>query len=176
MKISEDEDSYRRNEPRARAAIFEEISSGPNGSLEKVGGGGVESARWLELVGNESDRLRTSLLAFFVDMTKGFPEVIPTKGSGGWYPTMVLSMQFFHPLPPSSPSHASRTVGLYGTSSFLVDPFGRHDCDVEVWSAPCNVGDGEVLEGWRDRQVCLAKATQMAMTMPLTLTRGKPKL
>jgi len=48
--------------------------------------------------------------------------------------------------------------------------------NVEVWTAPSNIGEGEIGEGWRDKQVCLASATQMAITMPMALARRNPKL
>lgn len=147
--------------------------------MESIGGGGVETGRWLELKGNETDHIRPSLLGLFVDMTDGFTLLIPQKSPRvrRWHPTMVLTVQFFFPIPPaSSPYHSSRTVGLYGTSNFLVDPLARHDTNVEVWTSPCNIGEGEIEEGWRDKQVCLASASQMAVTMPLELTRQKPKL
>jgi len=107
----------------------------------------------------------------------GFPKLKLDQPVRGWLPTLALTIQFFHPIPPtSSPDHASRTVGLYVTSNFMVDPHGRHDTNVEVWTAPSSIGEGEVREGWRDKQVCLATASQMALAMPASLVRKKSKL
>lgn len=176
MKLTDDLATSLRNYPEIKSELFEQIPSGPDGSLEKIGGGGVETARWLELKGSKTDHMRSSLLGFLVDMTEGFPLLIPYKRAG-WHPTMVLNVQFFFPIPPaSSPFHSSRTVGLFGTSNFLVDPLARHDTNVEVWTAPCNIGEGEIEEGWREKQVCLASASQMAVVMPLGLTKRKANL
>jgi hypothetical protein len=80
---------------------------------------------------------------------------------------MTLAMEFKSPIPTPSTFHASRTVGLYSSGKFINDPQGRHDAYVEVWSAPCNLGEGTEVEGWREHQVCLAVATQMALTVPI---------
>jgi hypothetical protein len=45
-------------------------------------------------------------------------------------------------------------------------PQGRHEGYAEVWTAPTNIGEGKPIDGWRDKQVCLAIATQMALAMP----------
>lgn len=84
-----------------------------------------------------------------------------------WFPTMTLAIEFKSPIPAPSDIHASRTVGLYSSGRFLNDPQGRHDVYVEVWTAPCNLGEGKEVDGWRDNQVCLAVATQMALTIPM---------
>jgi len=66
-------------------------------------------------------------------------------------------------------------VGLYSSGRFLNDPQGRHDAYVEVWTAPCNIGEGEMVRGWRDEQVCLAVSTQMALTIPMEVNHGRGK-
>lgn len=86
---------------------------------------------------------------------------------------MVLAVEFKAPIPPPSQIHASRTVGLYSSGRFLQD--GRHDAYVEVWSAPCGIGEGADNEEWRDKQVCLAIATQMAYTLPMEVNLGLAK-
>ena len=86
---------------------------------------------------------------------------------------MLIAIEFKSPIPPHSPHHASRTVGLYSSGKFLNNPQGRHDAYVEVWTAPCNIEEEEVeVEGWRDQQVCLAVATQMALTIPMEVNQG----
>ena len=92
---------------------------------------------------------------------------------------MTLSIEFKHKIPPSSSSlHADRTVGLYSCGRFVTAPQGRHDAYVEVWTAPSNIGEGSVADNWRDDQVCLAIATQMALTLPMQVNKklGKVKL
>lgn len=86
---------------------------------------------------------------------------------------MTLAIEFKSPIPRPSALHAARTVGLYSSGRFLDDPQGRHDAYVEVWTAPSNIGEGEEIEGWRDNQVCLAVATQMALTIPIEINRER---
>ena len=82
---------------------------------------------------------------------------------------MTLAIEFKFPI-PSSPDFSKRTVGLYSTGRFINDPYGRHDSCVEVWTSPSNIGEGEIVEGWRDKQLCLAVATQMALTVPIEVS------
>jgi len=81
---------------------------------------------------------------------------------------MTLSIEFKNKIPSPSSVHADRTVGLYSFGRFITAPQGRHDVYVEVWTAPSNIGEGrDVSDNWRDDQVCLAVATQMALTLPM---------
>ena len=93
---------------------------------------------------------------------------------------MTLSIEFKNKIPPSSSFlHADRTVGLYSYGRFMTAPQGRHDAYVEVWTAPSNIGEGsDDVDNWRDNQVCLATATQMALTLPMQVNEilGKAKL
>jgi hypothetical protein len=84
---------------------------------------------------------------------------------------MTLAVEFKSPIPRPSQSHANRTVGLYSSGKFLNDPQGRHDAYVEVWTAPCNIGEGVEVDGWRDQQICLAVAAQMGLTLPMEVNR-----
>ena len=54
---------------------------------------------------------------------------------------------------------------------------GRHDVYTEVWTAPCGIGDltATVDPDWRDRQVCLVVANQMALTMSGSVNSAKVK-
>ena len=90
-----------------------------------------------------------------------------------WFPTMVLNIDFKFPIPRSSSDYASRTVGLYSSGHFINDPQGRHNQYTEVWTAPCNLGEGGAVDGWRDKQVCLATSTQMALVMPMEVNRQR---
>jgi hypothetical protein len=83
-----------------------------------------------------------------------------------WYPTMAIAIEFKSPI-PSSPCYAPRTVGLYSSGRFINDPQGRHDAYVEIWTAP----EGRETEGWRDKQVCLAVSSQMALTVHMEVNR-----
>lgn len=79
---------------------------------------------------------------------------------------MTFAIQFMAPIPRSG--HAPRTVGIYTRAGFLHDPQGRHEEYAEVWSAPCALGDtgSKDDEDWRKKAVCLAVATQMALSLP----------
>ena len=53
---------------------------------------------------------------------------------------------------------------------------GQHDVYVEIWSAPGPIARGEVREeGWRDKMVCIAISTQMALwvSMDVNMRKGK---
>jgi hypothetical protein len=54
---------------------------------------------------------------------------------------------------------------------------GRHDVYAEVWTAPCGIGDAAAVvdPDWKDRQVCLVVASQVAMTMSGSVNREKSK-
>lgn len=70
---------------------------------------------------------------------------------------------------PSSAEFSDRTVGLYFESRFFHDPHGRHNARVEVWTAPSGIGQGNIEEGWREKQYCIAVADQMALMLPMDL-------
>jgi hypothetical protein len=80
---------------------------------------------------------------------------------------MAITVEFKSPIPTSS-CYTSRTVGLYSSGRFINNPEGRHDAYVEVWTAP---EPGRETEGWRDKQICLAVSTQMALTVPMEVNR-----
>lgn len=86
---------------------------------------------------------------------------------------MVLNIDFKFPIPQFSSDHANRTVGLYSSGQYMNDPQGRHSQYTEVWTAPCNLGEGEVVDGWRDKQVCLATSTQMALVIPMEINHER---
>lgn len=159
-----------------------------------VGGGGLEWGAWVELP-SPGETITTSTLCFFADIFENSPTLLPKSETGGlgpryvplvcpvlaypqrplnsWCPTLTLSIDFKFPIPRSSADFARRTVGLYMSAHFINDPQGRHDAYVEIWTAPCNIGEEEVPEGWRDKQVCLATGTQMAITVPMELNHSR---
>jgi len=137
-----------------------------------VGGGGVEWAAWFELT-KENDAITTPALCFFSDIFLNIPSLLPKSEreelGTSWFPTIVLNIEFRFPIPRPSLDHASRTVGLYSSGHFMNDPQGRHNQYTEVWTAPCNLGEGTIVDGWRDKQVCLATSTQMALVIPMEI-------
>jgi len=97
--------------------------------------------------------------------------ILNTINLTSWFPTMFLAIEFKSPIPRPSEHHANRTVGLYANSQFFND--GRHDVRVEIWTAPSNFGEGDNRGDWRDKQVCLAVATQMGYTLPMEVNLAK---
>ncbi|KAH8109368.1 hypothetical protein DFH11DRAFT_1747152 [Phellopilus nigrolimitatus] len=107
------------------------------------------------------ERLRPSMLAFCADIVKPLPELLPSEenplqGNRRWYATLTLSIEFKTPL---------RLYDFDQQQSFSndTDPLGRHNTYVEVWTAPRNRVQGE---DWREKQQCLAIATQTAICVP----------
>ncbi|KAF8964417.1 thioesterase-like superfamily-domain-containing protein [Flammula alnicola] len=133
-----------------------------------VGGGGLEWGTWFEF-SDKDDRITAPSLALLVDIFSNTPSLLPKseRATTGWYPTMTLSIEFKNKIPPPSHKHAARTVGVYSQGRYITPPQGRHDIYCEVWTAPSSIGEGKPTENWRDDQVCLAIATQMALTLPL---------
>jgi len=90
---------------------------------------------------------------------------------------MVMTLEFKNPIPPPSENHSGRTVGVYSVGRFINDPQSRHEIDLEIWTAPSNVGEGDAQnKSWRDNQVCIAVATQMAICVPFDVNARKGKL
>ncbi|KAG5634440.1 hypothetical protein H0H81_001942 [Sphagnurus paluster] len=143
-----------------------------------IGGDGLQWGSWFGF-NDKGTTITSPALAFLVDIFVSTPTLIPPSERLGlgksWFPTIALAIEFKAPIPRSSTKHSSHTVGVYSTGKFM--NAGRHDAWVEVWTAPCNVGEGSEIPGWREEQVCLAVATQMAYTVPIevNLARGKKK-
>ncbi|KAJ7616830.1 thioesterase-like superfamily-domain-containing protein [Mycena polygramma] len=130
-----------------------------------TGGGRAVWGAWIELV-NKDERLTPAALAFFADCVENMLTLFPSSVTGVdknnfWLPTLSLAVQWKAPIPQPSAMHSARTVGVYVVSGFPSPPQTRHDTFVEIWTAPSNIGEGPVVDGWRDSQVCLAIATQM---------------
>lgn len=157
-----------------------------------VGGGGTEWGAWLGFSGKD-EMLTSPALAFMVDMFANTPTMLPRSERKGlstrcvillngavklkvrfysWFPTVTLSIEFKAPIPKPSEFHASRTVGLYSTGKFIGHPQGRHEAYVEAWTAPTNIGEGKPVDGWRDKQICLAVSTQMSLAIPFDEVRA----
>jgi len=138
-----------------------------------VGGGGVEWGAWCELT-YKNDEIRTSSLPFFCDTFINLLNLLPHGEAGNsgrrrsWFPTITMTIEFKARI-PSCDDYSHHTVGLYSESRFLSEPYGRHNARVEVWTAPSQIGQGEVTEGWRDKQYCIAVADQMALMLPVEL-------
>lgn len=108
-------------------------------------------------------------------MFRNLPELLPKGQKPGmsWFPTMVMAIDFKFKIPKSSNAFAKRTVGLHSYGNFMSD--GRHDNSVEVWTAPCELGDenAKVDKDWRNEQFCLAVSTQMALTLDISVNEKR---
>ncbi|KAG6860359.1 hypothetical protein C0995_012253 [Termitomyces sp. Mi166 len=158
--------------------IFEKNAlNHPNrANASTVGGTGLEWGAWVSFR-DQGDEITENSLPFLVDVFAGLPYLMPRSERPGvgisWFPTMVLALEFKAPIPRFSVDHATRTVGIYYSTKFIND--GRHDCNVEVWSAPQDIGEGKEVPGWREKQVCIATATQMAYIVPMEVNLERAK-
>ncbi|KAF9533079.1 thioesterase-like superfamily-domain-containing protein [Crepidotus variabilis] len=140
-----------------------------------IGSGGLEWGGWFEL---KDEPISNPALAFLADIVENTPSLLPKSERPGiaspmWFATLTFSIEFKNKIPSPSAKHADRTVGLYSSGKFVTHPQGRHDIYAEVWTAPSNIGEGNSNNNWRDDQVCLAVATQVALCIPVGNT---PKL
>ncbi|KAK1236047.1 hypothetical protein PQX77_000726 [Marasmius sp. AFHP31] len=139
-----------------------------------IGSGKFAWGQWLTFT-DERQTLTPPALAFLTDSTNSPALLLPRSERTGlhasnWFPTVALMIEFKFPLSAFS---SQRTVGLYMNSHFFNDPQGRHDFDVEVWSAPCDIGEGKFEEGWKEKQVCLAVSRQTALIVPMEVNASK---
>jgi len=110
-------------------------------------------------------------MPFFADLQQNLPELLPEfmKPGPTWYATVLMSIDFRSKIPSFDTGLFSpRTTGLYSSGRFLTE--GRHDVYVEVWTAPGIVGGKQgagIDTDWREKQVCLAIAQQVSLTIPL---------
>lgn len=155
-----------RNKPEARERSFEYPITG--NTSEKVGGGGVDEGRWITVTpsakGSENTVLRASLCPFILDLTHSYPELL---GAGEhWNPTMTWAITFYGKVPSLSRGHSQTTTGLYTHAKSMVDPDSRQSLVAEWWTAPSEIGQGIVEEGWREKQICMATSEQVAIVVP----------
>ncbi|KAF7323422.1 hypothetical protein HMN09_00123100 [Mycena chlorophos] len=124
---------------------------------------------WIELRESE-ERITPASLAFFADCFANLSSMWPadvTNGGSGWTPTLTLSLEYKHPVPPASDTrYATRTLGVYAVSGHLGAPQNRHNTFVEIWTAPSVIGSRTpIRDNWEEDQVCLAVASQMQLLM-----------
>lgn len=122
------------------------------GQVDSDGRQKMEWGAWWQQM-REEDRVDTSaaFLPFFADQFKNGPELLRDghKIEGKfWFPTLTFALDFKSRWPLAAipgvegSTPASHTVGLYSVTKFCSD--GRHDISVEVWSAPCNLGEKSI--------------------------------
>ncbi|KIY69041.1 hypothetical protein CYLTODRAFT_452975 [Cylindrobasidium torrendii FP15055 ss-10] len=140
---------------------------------QTYGDGGIYWGGWYTLT-HTADKLTPPLYAIFCDILLNRADHDPNADPyANWYPTTTMNIEFKSALPRTS---AQRTIGSYSTSSLLLnEPNKRHNTTIELWSAPTNLGEGKEARGWRDEQVCLAVAHQMAMIVPMVSQRPEKR-
>lgn len=128
------------------------------GESSTVGEGGLEWAAWVQFLGPTEEvkhyHFLKTLLEVFAKNLEAECRLVPYH---------VLSLEYKSPIPDTD-TISKRTVGIYSRCTFMLG--GRHDVYVEIWSAPSNIGEGYEIEGWKEKQVCLAISNQMALSVP----------
>jgi len=139
--------------------------------------GGVDCGMWYELLGEENKRLELAAIPLFADLCRNPPSLLPNDIRPGtsWFPTLVLGLEFKFKL-SNLPDYISRnTFGVFSTGRFIWQ--GRHEVRSEVWTSPSSVGTGDRVDpNWRENQICVAIATQMALTIPIEVNKRKAEV
>ncbi|KAF5373751.1 hypothetical protein D9758_000940 [Tetrapyrgos nigripes] len=140
-----------------------------------------ETAMWCGFPRHQDQQNQDSLgniitppaLLFFADMNQRMDWV--TR----WYPTIILSVDFRCRIPSKSTkgdrpnffdAFSKHLIGIYTKYQYapVNAPWGKHDIHTELWTAPSMESMEGESDDWRDKQVCLAVARQMAMTVPMS--------
>jgi len=165
-----------RNAPAVRETFFEHPAGG--NASEKMGGGGADEGRWVELTpsarGSDHSILRPSFWPIISDLVYSFPMLLGKPAH--WNPTMTWTITFYGKIPPRSKDRSDTTTGLYTRAESMVDPDSRQLLVTEWWTAPSDLAQGKVEEGWRERQVCLASSEQVAIVIPPEAQRKKTQV
>ncbi|KAJ7643777.1 thioesterase-like superfamily-domain-containing protein [Roridomyces roridus] len=167
-------------DPHLRAQNLPDHPSWKSVNADSIGGRGLLWGAWVKLQG-EGERVTPASIAFLADIFINLPGLLPRNERNGlvpsetWFPTMTLILEFKARIPPASERHSASTIGLYATGTFMGEPQGRHDSYLEVWTAPSELGHGVETKGWREQQFCLATATQMALSLPMTVNASRAK-
>ncbi|KAH8119613.1 thioesterase-like superfamily-domain-containing protein [Phellopilus nigrolimitatus] len=154
----------------------------------------LEWGAWIQLADRTDAPLEPEMIPFFADCVKNLPALLPRELRPGprhvavadlWFATVVLTVEFkskipsFKHKPDLKSSFSPSTIGIYSSARFMSE--GRHDEYTEIWTAPSDIGsaerdgrtESEVDSVWRNKQVCLAISSQMALTIPESMSRRK---
>ncbi|THH05038.1 hypothetical protein EW145_g5089 [Phellinidium pouzarii] len=128
--------------------------------------GGLEWAAWIQLSDSGDAPLEATMMPLFADLMKNLPVLLPREcqPEPSWFATVVLTVEFRSRIPAG---YSPRTLGLYSSARFM--SAGRHD----AVSSPAKLEHRAIDEDWREKQVCLAVSTQMALTIPDTRSPKK---
>ncbi|KAI0784658.1 thioesterase-like superfamily-domain-containing protein [Abortiporus biennis] len=145
---------------------YDEIAKGPTQ--------GMKFGTYVTL-SHPDDHITLPSMALLADTFKIQIEVVPDVSEimlHSWFPSMVMTIEFKFPIPkPTDPNYSSNTVAIYSEGKFINDPNSRFDTYIEIWTAP--EIDEQEDEDWREKQRCLAVATQMAIMVPIEVNRRR---
>jgi len=147
---------------------FKALNESKRNQPSKRHEGGLEWGAYLEL--KKGDPWKSSMMGFFGDLFKNAPELMAGSEGLWWYPTMSIHLQYLSRVDEKDEKYSKTKVFLYANGSFLEE--GRHDCTVEVWTAPASNRENG---NWREEQVCLARCTQFAWALPLSVNQSRAK-
>ncbi|KAG0662119.1 hypothetical protein C6P46_003512 [Rhodotorula mucilaginosa] len=154
--------------------------------------GSLASGSWVELIGGEDVTLSAVLVAFFADVAKNGPSMLPAdlRPAVSWYPTMSFALDFKSKFPlklsstaASSSGFSRRTFGIYSETKAIHE--GRHDLTVEVWAVDGELGVGpprkeeigaDGVAKWRREGARLVGvSTQMALSLSIAVNHSRGK-
>lgn len=155
--------------------------------------GSLASGSWVELIGGEDVTLSAVLVAFFADVAKNGPSMLPAdlRPAVSWYPTMSFALDFKSKFPlklssaaaSSSSGFSRRTFGIYSETKAIHE--GRHDLTVEVWAVDGELGVGpprkeeigaDGVAKWRREGARLVGvSTQMALSLSIAINHSRGK-
>ena len=131
-------------------------------------GWGADEGRWVELATSarrlDDNILRSSFWSVIADFTHSYAMLL--GGPVHWNPTVTWTVTFYGRVPPLSEDRSGTTTGLYARADSVVDPDSRQVLVTEWWGSPSNPGEGEVKEGWREKQVRMALSERVTRIIP----------
>ncbi|KAF8316385.1 hypothetical protein DL93DRAFT_2078131 [Clavulina sp. PMI_390] len=143
--------------------------------------GGFDASTWTELTEEPDKTVRLGLpaVAFLTDLGRNTPGILPKEDRPGesWHPTMSFQVEFKLKLSTLPDYIAPQTFGIWSTGRFIVE--GRHELHSEVWTAPSAIGKPGAIAAddpdWRNKMFCVARSSQMALSIPIEVNKRKAK-
>lgn len=141
----------------------------------------LDDASWYELL-DETDkdaRVGFPAIVWLSDMGRNTPSLLTGGLAPGesWFPTMSFQLEFKVKLSALPAYIAPQTFGVWTTGRFVME--GRHEVHTEIWTAPSKIGQSGAISAedpsWRDKMFCIARSSQMALTIPLEVNTRKGK-
>ncbi|KAG8933207.1 hypothetical protein FRC02_012281 [Tulasnella sp. 418] len=137
-----------------------------NDTLFETRADGLQWGAWVEF--NDKDEiLSADVSGIFLDMAKQLTALMPKDhplrvAEFWWLPTLSMSIEYQTKMPLKG-QFASRTLGVVSRYRELNE--GRWSNSVELWTAPCAIGESSNDVEWREKMVCVARGGQLALIM-----------